>query len=79
MKLNGKIQNDNNIEQIVLCFHSMATREQLVCRVRYPRHVSRDGLVRPYIPHEAMGLYILNVRHHFFLFTSISFFLFSAT
>ncbi|CAF1073014.1 unnamed protein product [Rotaria sordida] len=37
-----------------------ATQEQIVRRVRYPRHVGRDGLVRPYIPHEAMGLYILN-------------------
>ncbi|CAF3414761.1 unnamed protein product [Rotaria sp. Silwood1] len=37
-----------------------ATQEKVVRRVRYPRHVGRDGLVRPYIPHEAMGLYILN-------------------
>lgn len=41
---------------------STATHEHIVRRVRHPRHVSRDGLVRPYIPHEAMGLYIRNVR-----------------
>ncbi len=41
---------------------STATQEQIIRRIRYPRHVGRDGLVRPYIPHEAMGLYILNVR-----------------
>jgi hypothetical protein len=44
-------------------FRSTTTHEQIVRRVRYPRHVGRDGLVRPYIPHEAMGLYILNVRN----------------
>ncbi|CAF0751812.1 unnamed protein product [Rotaria sordida] len=37
-----------------------AQQEDIVRRVRYPRHVGRDGLVRPYIPHEAMGFYILN-------------------
>ena len=38
-----------------------AQHEQIIRRVRYPRHLSRDGLVRPYITHEAMGFYILNV------------------
>ncbi|CAF4594344.1 unnamed protein product, partial [Rotaria magnacalcarata] len=39
-----------------------ATQEHIVRRVRYPRHVRHDGLVRPYIFHEAMGSYILNVN-----------------
>jgi hypothetical protein len=47
----------------VYYFYSTATQEHIIRRVRYPRHVGRDGLVRPYIPHEAMGLYILNVRN----------------
>ena len=38
-----------------------AQHEEIIRRVRYPRHVGRDGLVRPYIAHEAMGFYILNV------------------
>ncbi|CAF4325780.1 unnamed protein product, partial [Adineta steineri] len=38
-----------------------AQQEEVVRRVRYPRHVGRDGLVRPYISHEAMGFFILNV------------------
>ncbi|CAF1138697.1 unnamed protein product [Adineta steineri] len=37
-----------------------AQQEEVVRRVRYPRHVGRDGLVRPYISHEAMGFFILN-------------------
>ncbi|CAF4190264.1 unnamed protein product [Rotaria sp. Silwood2] len=37
-----------------------AQQEELVRRVRYPRHINPDGLVRPYIAHEAMGFYILN-------------------
>ncbi|CAF1265249.1 unnamed protein product [Rotaria sordida] len=37
-----------------------AQQEETVRRVRYPRHVGSDGVVRPYIPHEAMGFYILN-------------------
>lgn len=48
---------------------STATNEQIVRRVRYPRHVAHDGLVRPYIPHEAMGVYILNVKTIGLLFT----------
>ncbi|CAF1671624.1 unnamed protein product, partial [Adineta ricciae] len=40
-----------------------AQQEEVVRRVRYPRHVGRDGLVRPYISHEAMGFYILNRLH----------------
>jgi hypothetical protein len=43
-------------------FFSTATQEHIVRRVRYPRYICRDGHVRPYIPHEAMGSYILNVR-----------------
>jgi hypothetical protein len=54
----------------------MATQEEIVRPVRYPRHVGRDGLVRPYIPHEAIGLYILNVRSNSSLFSSISSILF---
>ncbi|CAF0841714.1 unnamed protein product [Adineta steineri] len=34
--------------------------EEIVRRVRYPRHIGCDGLVRPYISHEAMGFFILN-------------------
>ncbi|CAF3586652.1 unnamed protein product [Adineta steineri] len=34
--------------------------EEIVRRVRYPRHVGTDGLVRPYVSHEATGFYILN-------------------
>ncbi|CAF1542330.1 unnamed protein product [Adineta steineri] len=37
-----------------------AQQEEVVRRVRYPRHVGHDGLVRPYICHEAMGFFILN-------------------
>ncbi|CAF3681386.1 unnamed protein product [Rotaria sordida] len=37
-----------------------AQQEELVRRVHYPRHINPDGLVRPYIAHEAMGFYILN-------------------
>ncbi|CAF0753129.1 unnamed protein product [Adineta steineri] len=37
-----------------------AQQEEVVRRVRYPRYVGRDGLVRPYISHEAMGFFILN-------------------
>jgi len=44
-----------------------AQQEEVVRRVRYPRHVGRDGLVRPYISHEAMGFFILNVNLFFFL------------
>jgi hypothetical protein len=38
-----------------------AQQEEIVRRVRCPRHVDRDGLVRPYIPHQSMGFFILNV------------------
>ncbi|CAF1260195.1 unnamed protein product [Adineta steineri] len=37
-----------------------AQQEEVIRRVRYPRHVGRDGLVRPYISHEAMGFFILS-------------------
>ncbi|CAF0945953.1 unnamed protein product [Adineta ricciae] len=37
-----------------------AQHEEIVRRIRYPRHVGRDGLIRPYIFHEAMGFYILS-------------------
>ncbi|CAF1279009.1 unnamed protein product [Rotaria magnacalcarata] len=40
-----------------------AQHEEVLRRVRYPRHVGRDGLVRPYIAHEAMGFFILNRLH----------------
>ncbi|UJR35157.1 hypothetical protein I4U23_027926 [Adineta vaga] len=40
-----------------------AQQEEVIRRVRYPRHVGRDGLVRPYISHEAMGFFILNRLH----------------
>ncbi|CAF0895845.1 unnamed protein product [Rotaria sp. Silwood1] len=37
-----------------------AQQEEVVRRIRYPRHVGRDGIVRPYVAHEATGFYILN-------------------
>ncbi|CAF4369928.1 unnamed protein product, partial [Adineta steineri] len=37
-----------------------AQQEEVVRRVRYSRHIGGDGLVRPYISHEAMGFFILN-------------------
>lgn len=42
--------------------YSKASHEHVIHRVRHPRLISQDGLVRPYTPHEAMGLYIFNVR-----------------
>jgi hypothetical protein len=48
-----------------LFYFRTAQQEEVVRRVRYPRHVARDGLVRPYISHEAMGFYILNVNQFF--------------
>ncbi|CAF3246735.1 unnamed protein product [Rotaria sp. Silwood2] len=33
-------------------------QEEIVLRIRYPRHVGSDGIVRPYITDEAMGFYI---------------------
>lgn len=49
---------------IELTLFRTAQQEEVVRRVRYPRHVGRDGLVRPYVSHEAMGFYILNVNDH---------------
>lgn len=59
----------------------MAKQEERVRRIRYPRYISPDGLIRPYIPHDAMGLYIFNVMYSVFdrnLFV-YRFFQFSAT
>jgi hypothetical protein len=42
-------------------FYRTAQHEEIIRRVRYPRHVGRDGLVRPYVAHDALGFYILNV------------------
>lgn len=50
------------LHSIVIHLFRTAQQEEIVRRVRYPRHVGRDGLVRPYIAHEAMGFYILNVN-----------------
>ena len=50
---------------LIFVFYRTAQHEEIVRRVRYPRHVGRDGLVRPYIFHEAMGFYILNVIFQF--------------
>lgn len=38
-----------------------AQQEELVRRVRYPRHINPDSIVRPYLAYEATGFYILNV------------------
>ena len=53
----------DQLHSIVIHPFRTAQQEEIVRRVRYPRHVGRDGLVRPYISHEAMGFYILNVNH----------------
>lgn len=58
------------------CFYSVTSHEQVVRRIRLPRLISRDGLVRPYTPHEAMGLYILNVRKCVSLFSFMTSILF---
>lgn len=50
------------ISQLEIDDFRTAQQEEIVRRVRYPRHVGRDGLVRPYIAHEAMGFFILNVK-----------------
>jgi len=34
--------------------------EEVIRRVRYPRHVREDGVVRPFAPHEATGFFLLN-------------------
>ena len=38
----------------------VATDEQIVHRIRNPRHIGRDGLVRPSIAHETLGNYIFD-------------------
>ncbi|CAF4508473.1 unnamed protein product, partial [Rotaria socialis] len=40
-----------------------AQHEKVLRCVRYPRQIGRDGLVRVYIAHEAMGFFILNRLH----------------
>jgi len=37
------------------------THEQIIHRIRHPRHIGRDGLVRPTIAREAFGNYIYAV------------------
>ena len=39
----------------------MTTNEEVIHRVRNPRHIGRDGLVRPSIAHETLGNYIFDV------------------
>lgn len=39
----------------------MAIHEGAVHRVRSPRHIGRDGIVRPSTAHENKGFYILDV------------------
>ena len=44
-------------------FSRTAQSEEIVRRARYPRHVRKDRVIRPYVPHEATGFFILNVIH----------------
>lgn len=44
----------------------VATNEEVIHRVRNPRHIGRDGLVRPSIPHETLGNFIFNVCFVYF-------------
>ncbi len=59
--------------ELIYFDYSTAQQEEVVLRVRYPRHVGRDGLVRPYVAHEAMGFYILNVNFISILIFSFDF------
>lgn len=36
-------------------------QEEVVHRIRSPRHVGRDGIIRPSTAHETKGFYILSV------------------
>jgi vacuolar protein sorting-associated protein 13A/C len=45
----------------------VATDEQIIHRIRNPRHIGRDGLVRPSIAHETLGNFIFDKfgqEHH---------------
>ena len=57
---------------IELKFERVATHEEIIHRQRNPRHVGRDGLVRPSIAHETLGNFIFHVNISSFLFISIS-------
>jgi vacuolar protein sorting-associated protein 13A/C len=39
----------------------VTTHEQIIHRIRTPRHIGRDGLVRPSIAHETLGNYLFDV------------------
>ena len=43
----------------------VATNEEIIHRIRHPRHIGRDGLVRPSIAHETFGNYLFDVRLSF--------------
>jgi hypothetical protein len=47
---------------ISLINNRTVTQEEVVHRVRHPRHVGRDGIVRPSIAYEKRGYFIFNVR-----------------
>lgn len=47
--------------RIELNWNRVATNEEVIHRVRNARHIGRDGLVRPSIPHETLGNFIYNV------------------
>ena len=55
----------------------MAQHEEIVYRIRYPRHIRRNSPVRPYSFHEAMGVFILNVILFFLILFLLYFFVFS--
>ncbi|CAF3768117.1 unnamed protein product [Adineta steineri] len=38
----------------------VVTHEQSIYRIRHPRHIGRDGIIRPSIAHEMFGKYILD-------------------
>ena len=71
MSSNGKSSTLRHRFILLPIARRTAQQEDVIRRIRYPRHVARDHLVRPYVPHEAMGFFILNVTH---LFSSLSLF-----
>ena len=50
---------------IELKFERVATHEEIIHRQRNPRHVGRDGLVRPSIVNETLGNLCVIKRRHF--------------
>ncbi|CAF3952723.1 unnamed protein product [Rotaria sordida] len=59
-RLNKILHDRNFTSHFGLLTLLTAQQEELVRRVRYPRHINPDDLVRPHIAHETLGFYILN-------------------